>query len=292
MPQPLRALFGTSSTNAARSNTGTFYAERIHPIFDAHCIACHGSGKSQSGLRLDSYEELIKGGKDGPVIVSGDPTHSLLLQRISLPSDDVKVMPAEGRPLLKPDEIAILRAWVEAGASPTANTVAGVSNAKQPQETPSQPVGDYSALMSELVNLRSSQGPKLLPVSSKPSDGLILNTSDAPEAFDDASLARFERFAPYIVEVDLARTAVTDKSFETLGTFTNLRTVHLEGTEVTGTGVEKLGHLSHLSYINLSETKLSPAALISLRSLKNLRRLYTFDTPAEPVSNPTPSHGA
>lgn len=289
MPPRMRAFFGLSPANTGRTNTGSFYAKRIQPILDANCLACHGPSKSQGGLRLDSYEELIQGGKDGPVIVSRDFTHSLLLQRITLPVDNARVMPAEGRPLLKAEEIAALRAWVEAGASPQAETVAVVADSKQPEDTPPQPVGDYSALTSELAVMRASQGPKLLAVSGKPSDGLILNTADAPDGFDDAALARFGKFAPYIVEVDLARTAVTDKSFETLSAFPNLRVVHLEGTQVSGTGVEKLGHLSQLSYINLSETKLSPAALASLRSLKTLKHLYIFDTPAERVSNPASS---
>jgi mono/diheme cytochrome c family protein/uncharacterized membrane protein len=292
MPSPIRSLLGVSSAHADRVNAGTFYAKRVHPILDAHCIGCHGPSKSQGGLRLDSYRELIKGGKDGPVVVSKDPTHSLLLQRITLPADNARVMPAEGRPLLKREDIAILRAWIEAGASPEAASIDGVLDTKQPEETKVQPVGDYSALMAELTRMRASQGPKLLPVSSRPSDGLILNTADAPEAFDDAALTRFEKFAPYIVEVELGRTSITDKSFDILGTFTNLRAIHLEGTQVTGDGIDKLSHLSQLSYLNLSETKLSPAHLTALRSLKNLRRLYTFDTPAESVSNPVPSRGA
>jgi mono/diheme cytochrome c family protein/uncharacterized membrane protein len=294
MPQRLRAFLRVNSADMDGAHAGSFYAKRVHPIFDANCIACHGASKSQGGLRLDSYEELMKGGKDGPVIVPRDTTHSLLLRRISLPRDNAKAMPAEGRPPLKPEEIAILRAWVEAGASLNAENmaVAGLSTQAQPEETPARPVGDYSALAGELARMRAAQGPKLLPVSSKPSDGLILNTADAPGSFDDAALAQFEQFAPYIVEVDLARTAVTDKSFETLATFTSLRTVHLEGTRVTGTGIDKLSRLSQLSYVNLSETRLSPAALPVLRSLKNLRHLYTFDTPAEPVASPVSSSGA
>jgi mono/diheme cytochrome c family protein/uncharacterized membrane protein len=294
MPPRLRAFLRVNSADSDRGNAGTFYAKRIHPIFDANCIACHGASKSKGGLRLDSYEELMKGGKDGPVIVPRDTTHSTLLQRISLPVDNARAMPAEGRPPLKPEEITILRAWVEAGASPSTEnvTVAGPSNPEQAEETPARPVGDYSALMVELSRMRASQGPKLLPVSSKPSDGLILITADVPGSFDDAALAGFERFAPYIVEVDLARTAVTDQSFETLATFTSLRTVHLEGTRVTGARIDKLSRLSQLSYINLSETKLSPAALSILRSFKNLRHLYTFDTPAEPVASPVSSGGA
>lgn len=285
MPPRLRVLLRVSA-NTDRANADTFYAKTIHPIFDANCVACHGAGKSKGGLRLDSYDELMKGGKDGPVIVPSDTTHSLLLERITLPPDNAKAMPADGRPPLKPEEIAILRAWVEAGASPGARTVAGLANAPQPEEAPARPVGDYSALAGELAAMRAAQGPKLLPVSGKPSDGLILMTADAPESFDDAALARFEKFAPYIVEADLARTAVTDKSFEILAAFTNLRTVHLEGTRVTGGGIDKLGRLSQLSYVNVSGTKLSPAALSTLHSLKNLRHIYSFDTPAEPAASP------
>lgn len=291
MPRPLRAVLRVSSATTGRAHAGAFYAQEIQPVFEDHCVACHGASKSQGGLRLDSYQGLMKGGKDGPVIVPSDTTHSVLLERVTLPPDNAKAMPAEGRPPLKPEEIAILRAWVEAGASPDARTVAGLGNPAQPEETPARPVGDYSALTGEIAAMRAAQGPKLLPVSGKPADGLILMTADVPDSFDDAALARFEKFAPYIVEVDLARTAVTDKSFETLAAFPNLRTIHLEGTRVTGAGIDKLNRLTQLSYVNLSETKLSPAALSTLRSLKNLRHLYTFDTPADVAAKAVSSGG-
>jgi uncharacterized membrane protein/mono/diheme cytochrome c family protein len=287
MPPGLRALLRVGPANGRGANAGTFYAEAIHPIFEANCIACHGASKSQGGLRLDSYEELMKGGRDGPVIIAHDTTHSVLLQRISLPRDNAKAMPAEGRPSLKPEEIAILRAWVEAGASPSAGNGAAsrLSIRAESDEAPAKKVGDYSALTDELTQMKAAQGPKLLAVSSKPSDGLILITADAPDSFDDAALARLGRFAPYIVEVELARTAVTDKSFETLATFTNLRNIDLAGTRVTGAGIDKLSRLAQLSSLNLSDTRLSPAALPALRALKGLRHLYTFDTPAEPASS-------
>jgi mono/diheme cytochrome c family protein len=287
MPPRMRALFGVSAA-ASRANGDSFYANRIDPIFDANCATCHRAGKSKGGLRLDSYQQLMRGGNDGPVVVRGDPTHSLLLQRITLPRDNTKAMPADGRPALKPEEIAVIQSWIDQGASEAAQTMTGISTPKGQEETPEpplRPVGDYSALVGEIAQMRASLGPKLLPVSARPSDGLVLNTEDTAKTFDDAALVKFEKFAPYIVEVDLARTAVSDKSFETLGTFANLRAIHLEGTQVTGNGIAKLGQLSQLSFINLSETKLSPSALPALRSLKGVRRVYTFDTPADPVSN-------
>ena len=104
----------------------------------------------------------------------------------------------------------------------------GVSIREEPAELPLDPVGDYSALMPEIRQMASGQGAKLMPVSSKPSDGLILNTADVAARFGDAQLAQFQKFAPYIVEAELGRTAVTDASFDTLSKFTHLRALHLE----------------------------------------------------------------
>jgi hypothetical protein len=136
--------------------------------------------------------------------------------------------------------------------------------------------------MTEIRALQSGQGAKLMQVSSKPSDGLVLSSVDIAPSFDDAQLAGFLKFAPYIVEADLGRTAVTDASFETLSKFTCLRALHLEGTAVTGTGLAKLSGLSQLTYLNLSGTKVTAAAAAPLASMKNLRHVYLFNTPAQP----------
>jgi len=114
---------------------------------------------------------------------------------------------------------------------------------------------------------------------------LILNTVDVAPAFDDDQLAQFAKFAPFIVEADLARTQITDASFDILARFTHLRALHLEGTAITGSGLAKLTTLSRLTYLNLSETKVTPASLAPLKSLSNLRHIYVFNTPAQTASS-------
>jgi hypothetical protein len=190
---------------------------------------------------------------------------------------------------LKAEEITWLRAWIQQGASSSATALAGISIQEKKQELPPQPVGDYSALTAEISKLNESQGAKLISVSSKPSDGLILNTVDAASTFGDAQLAQFERFAPFIVEAELGRTAVTDASFDALSKFSHLRALHLEGTAITGAGLAKLAPLSQLSYLNLSGTKVTSALLAPLASMKNLRHIYLFNTPAEPMPS---DHGS
>ena len=284
MPVPLKRLAALGGANASIPYPDSFFTKHIHPILDSNCVACHGAAKIEGGLRLDSYETLMKGGKDGPVIVARDADKSLLVQRVTLPAGDPHAMPAEGRPPLKPEQITWIRAWIRAGGSPTSREVAGVViPAEKPELTP-EPVGDYSKLKDEIEQMRHAQGAKLVPVSSKPADGLILNTVDVAPAFGDAQLAQFEKFAPYIVEANLARTAITDAGFVTLARFIYLRSLHLEGTAVTGSGLAKLTPLSRLTYLNLSETRVTQASLAPLKSMPNLRHIYLFDTPAHPAS--------
>jgi uncharacterized membrane protein len=279
LPAPLQRFAMSGQT---KENDGSFYAKHIHPIFDANCLSCHGQSKVQGGLRLDSYAELMKGGKDGAVILAGKPTESLLLQRITLPADNKLFMPAEGHPPLSAEEIGWIRTWIAQGASPAAASMPGITFAETPKDPPITPVGDYSSLMAEIHQMQSAQGAKLMTVSSKPSDGLVLHTIDVASSFDEAQLKQFEKFAPYIVEVELGHTAVSDACFDTLAKFQNLRAIHLEATAVTGAGISKLAALPHLVYLNLSNTKLTKEAAAQLATMKNLQHVYLFDTPARP----------
>jgi uncharacterized membrane protein len=286
MPAEMKHWLGVSEPSSA---SASFYAKHIHPILDANCVGCHGEGLTKGGLRLDSYDLLMKGGQDGPVIVARKPETSLLLERVTLPTDHKGFMPAEGKPPLRAEEIEWIRAWIADGASPTAVMVAGVSIRERQEELPLTPVGDYSGLMGEIAQMDKSLGAKLKPVSSKPSDGLVLYTVDAAGSFGDAQLAQFEKFAPYIVEAELGRTAATDASFDTLSKFTHLRALHLEETKVTGDGLAKLAPLSHLTYLNLSGTRVTQAAAARLASMKNLRHVYLYNTPAQPSSQEAPA---
>jgi uncharacterized membrane protein len=283
MPAPLQRLFNLRSAASDAAYSGSVYLRSIHPILDAKCVACHGATKEQAGLRLDFYELLMKGGKDGAIIAPLNPDKSLLLQRVTLSPTDRHFMPAEKRTPLTVDELGTLRSWILAGASPTATSVPGIAEA----DVPVQPVGDYSYLMSQIYQMQQSQGAKLVAVSAKPSDGLILRTVDVSSKFDDAQLASFQKFAPFIVEAELGRTSVTDAGFDTLSKFTNLRALHLEGTPVTGRGLAKLSALSQLSYLNPSGTRVTSDALSPLKGMPNLRHVYLFDTPAEPTPEAT-----
>ena len=151
-------------------------------------------------------------------------------------------MPAEGRTPLTPDEIARIRAWVLAGAPPDLASVPGIFIAGDgtKRQHPLAITAHSWARFGRCSNRKEQSWSRYRRI---PSDGLILRTTDVAGTFDDAQLAKFQRFAPFIVEAELGRTAVTDASIETLAQFKNLRALHLEGTVVNGRTLGKLSSL-------------------------------------------------
>jgi uncharacterized membrane protein len=286
MPTPLKHMVGLGRPPAkAFDYPDSFYARHIYPILDSNCVVCHGEQKVKGHLRLDTYDRLMRGGSDGAIVIPGKPDRSSLLQRITLPPSDKKFMPSDGRPPLKAEEIAWIRAWIEQGASEQVKTLAGIN---LPDEEPLPQVEDYSSLMPEIASTAKAEGITLVPVSRNLKDGLILNTADAGSKFGDQQLAALSRFAPYIVEAQLARSSVTDAGLSTLGKFPHLRALHLDGTAITGSGLPNLAPLTQLNYLNLSETKVTQASIAPLSAMKNLRHLYLYDTPAQPATGKKP----
>ncbi len=87
----------------------------VRAILAHNCYKCHGAEKIKGDLRLDRKDMIFKGGKDGPVIVPGNPGESELFRRINLPTGHEDAMPSEGKKL-PDDDIAILNFWIKKGA--------------------------------------------------------------------------------------------------------------------------------------------------------------------------------
>ena len=95
------------------------FANCILPVLKKNCTGCHGPQKAKADLRLDTFAAMKKGGEHGSVFKSGDAAHSLFLQAMSKPSESDEHMPPAGKPQPSADEIALLKWWVESGASET-----------------------------------------------------------------------------------------------------------------------------------------------------------------------------
>lgn len=85
----------------------------IQPIFRASCLECHGPKKQEAHLRLDHRETALAHGGEKRAIKPGDSAASHLIHLVSATSGTI--MPERG-PRLTPDQIGLLRAWIDQGA--------------------------------------------------------------------------------------------------------------------------------------------------------------------------------
>jgi hypothetical protein len=121
-PKPLRALLGAGGRPVPAPQVTSDPAQRpvfkdlIQPILERRCLACHGPEKHKADLSMDSYEALLKGGKDGPVLIAGKAFDSPVIQRLLLPLNDDDHMPPDGKPQPTLAEIAALQWWIDNGA--------------------------------------------------------------------------------------------------------------------------------------------------------------------------------
>ena len=94
------------------------YLREVKPLLKRRCFSCHGALKQKSKLRVDTAALMRKGGSEGPAIIPGDGSGSYLIEQLTADGDER--MPPEGEALTV-KEIALLRDWIDAGASAPAD---------------------------------------------------------------------------------------------------------------------------------------------------------------------------
>jgi hypothetical protein len=110
------------------------YNHDVRPILAKNCFACHGQDDSHRAarLRLDRRDGATRKLRDGHTpVVPGTPAQSELLRRVAAEDADVRMPPAETGIRLTPDQVAVLRRWIEQGA-PYAEHWAFVKPARPP----------------------------------------------------------------------------------------------------------------------------------------------------------------
>ncbi|MEO5715212.1 MAG: DUF1553 domain-containing protein [Luteolibacter sp.] len=98
------------------------FNQHIQPILSEYCYHCHGpdSGTREpkkAPLRLDRVADAFAPRDDGrPVIIKGQPMESALIKRIISADPDDIMPPPKSHKVLKPEEIAMIKRWIEQGA--------------------------------------------------------------------------------------------------------------------------------------------------------------------------------
>lgn len=308
-PEVVRPAPAAAKPDASRAAPQVTFVTHIAPILSAHCYQCHGEEKQRGGLRLDLREEVFGPDKSAWVIQPGRSSDSMLVKLISLPTGDPDIMPAEGDPL-KPEQIALIRAWIdqgahwtaeesataapdvagadgpspaaagtppsEAGAPPAASAAPHAGAAPPPEQWPRLTDAERRVVLERLAAIRARGGLAESIASSQ--DVVQVQFARLGKDAKDADLELLDGLESALVWLDLSGTGVSDDGLKRLARFTALRRLRLDRTTISDAGLKHLRALKQLAYLNLVGTEVTNDGIAELEALPALRQLYLWQT--------------
>jgi hypothetical protein len=123
------ALLATLALAAPAPAAEVSFTRDVKPFLAKYCVECHKAEKAHGGVALDSYAALIRG--NDPVVHPGKPERSDLVRVLASGAGRKAMPPRDYAAKPKADEIALIRAWVQAGAKDDTGAA--------PEETEAQP---------------------------------------------------------------------------------------------------------------------------------------------------------
>jgi len=236
------------------------FTDEAWAILDQNCVECHGLNKRKGGYRLD-IPRLARAGGDSNKkgIVPGAPDASDLIHRVELPREDEHAMPPGKRPALTPEQIDVLRSWIEAGSQFPGEVV------KQEDKLDPEIVAQLEAIR-EL-----GAAADFTPWGN---DAVLVNLSqmDAPDW--KLCFAELSPIADQLVWLNAGNQEWPPEFYADLKDFPKLERLHLQRTNVSDADLAQLQSLDSLEYLNLTETKVTLVGLKTALTLPMLSELY------------------
>src|SRR6056297_219521 len=90
------------------------YARDVVPILERYCIGCHAEGFAEGGFVMETHQGLMTGGDAGAAVTAGESGSSRMFLMASGQLEPA--MPPDGEPGPDEEELALLAAWIDAGA--------------------------------------------------------------------------------------------------------------------------------------------------------------------------------
>ena len=193
----------TPQAKAAASNPVNFSRE-VLPLLSEYCFKCHGPDEkarkaNKAKVRFDTKDGILR--KEDPVVIPGKSADSELIKRVTARDDDDDAMPpAKEKRRLSPQQIELLKRWIDQGApwgkhwafeAPQRPELPSNAN----KSWPKNPIDNFVLARLEKENLKPSpEAPKEtlirrvtldltgLPPTTQEVDAFLAD--DAPDAYE------------------------------------------------------------------------------------------------------------
>lgn len=296
LPHDLQVKLGFIPPRMEIDFNTPIYASFIEPVLQQNCVSCHNEDKTKGQYRMDNLALLMQGGKSKrTAIVPNDIEKSELFHRITMPRDEKKAMPPDGRTPLGSDELALFEWWINIGA-PQQESVNDLNAEQLPeniekiietiianhqsfdQDIPSYADIDFEALNTAITELQETYGITISPVSQKAQDGLQMYAFNLKKPLDETAWNAISLFAPYVSTLDLQRAEISQKTIDAIGSLQSLESLNLSNTNLADISLESLAALQNLKMLNLFSSQVSDTNITGISSLRGLKKLYIGNT--------------
>lgn len=264
------------------------YADIIQPVLQEKCAGCHSATKQKGGLRLDTKEWILKGGKDGQVFISGNPTGSELYKRVVMDPLEEKHMPPKGKSPLTEQEANLLHWWIssQAGFDKKVKELVqtprimpallALQTTAVTVKKPAIPEGKTDAAPAAALDALRKAGVIVLPVAEN-SHYLLANFVSIQKV-DATTIGLLKQVAPQLAWLKLGYAELLPESWKQIGACSSLTKLSIEHTNLTDETIIHLTGLQNLQYLNLVGTKVSAKGVALLKNMPKLESLYLGQT--------------
>lgn len=263
------------------------YEDIIEPVLKQKCWSCHNDKKQKGNLRMDQFELLMKGGKNGPIIVQGNASNSEIINRVTLEESHDKHMPPKGKLGLTSSEIKLLEWWINDGAKKDlkyteANFPVEIKEYLTSLTSEEKPLfspiilEEIEPLSENILTKYRSLGILLNPLSQE-NNHLDFNAVNYLNLINQ-DLSDIEELANHLVYLKIARTSINDSAGIYIAKLKNLIKLDVSGNQLGDDFVNQISGLENLEVLNLYGTQVSDQSLPSFGKLSNLKKLFLYQT--------------
>jgi uncharacterized membrane protein len=269
------------------------YEDVIRPILETKCYGCHSNRKQKGGLRLDEKTFILRGGKNGVVVIPGDIAKSELINRIFLPNENEDHMPPKEKPQPTISQKDLLKWWIASGApfdkkirdmdqpadvrSMLAVLSAGETNSKPSSNTPEAPVGEAP---SHIVDQLRKHGVAVLEVGQNSNylSANLINVNPSNDSLTQLLL----KIDKQLVWLKTGSYPIDGEALSKIGKLHALTRLQLGNLTASRDGLNHLAELKNLQYLNLTGVEITPQNANALKGLVALNKLFLFQCQITP----------
>lgn len=136
--KPLYSLLAIVSLISSASAAEPDFTKDVLPILNKYCNGCHNADDREGKLDLGSYAAVLKGGEKGAVITPGSGEQSRLIRVLT--GQAKPAMPPEDNEAPQASELALLKAWIDAGAKGPSGSMPDPTALNVPRIKPTVPI--------------------------------------------------------------------------------------------------------------------------------------------------------